>query len=99
MFSRFMIKGLALGLVTLFLVGCVGSGNDGTISVTGIVTSGDEGIPVKDAEVRLTKQGQTVTNLATSGKTDYVATTSSDGRYRFDGINPGTYEMDVLMDG
>ena len=99
MFSRFMIKGLSLVLVTLFLVGCVGSGNDGTISLTGIVTSGDEGIPVKDAEVRLARQGNTVTGLATSGETDFIATTSSDGRYRFDGINPGTYEMDVLKDG
>jgi len=100
MFGWFRTRGIILLLVSCCLVGCIGAGNRGGISLTGVVTSGDQAIPVKGAEVRLTKeQGGHVQSLSESGKADLVATTSSDGRYRFDGLSPGTYEITVLKDG
>lgn len=93
-----MIFGLFI--IALLLTGCIGgdTGTD-TISLSGTVSTANQ-IAVKDATVALVEKGtQSTQIMMQTASADRTYTTAADGTFRFDGVNPGTYEIIVSREG
>ena len=72
--------------MAVFLAGCAKDVVETSGSIYGIVNDADNGEPVGGAHVALNPGGLT-------------ANTGSDGRYEFDGLEPGQYTVQISKSG
>ncbi|MGI9173781.1 MAG: carboxypeptidase-like regulatory domain-containing protein, partial [Rhodothermales bacterium] len=82
---------LSCGLLLVAALLAPGAWAQETASISGMVTDANDGAPLAGANVVLRAEGST--GIAGGAATDL------DGRYRIDGIAPGSYTLDVRFVG